>query len=198
MNYEIPEGRLQRPSSNGRYISSFKQVLYRHGATMGAIAFLGLAYSLSVGSQNHFVSDFLSNPGIYLIAAGVLVGFFVFFLRFRQWELDKIQFLWIVYLLGISIVEEIAFRLTIPFFLAITLGSFSSILVSNLVFAAIHYLTLRWKLIPCIFTFMGGMGLSRLLENSENIALVILVHWFVTFLNTPRPPKNRTKNQTID
>ena len=193
MSNEIPEGRLQRPSSKGHYIASFKEVLYRHGASMGALALLGLTYSLYAELNNHYVSDFSNNPSIYVIAGGILVAFFVFFLRFRQWELNKTQFLWIAYLLGISIVEEIAFRLTIPFFLAATLGSFSSVLVSNLLFAAIHYVTLRWKLVSCIFTFMGGMGLSRLLENSENIVLVILVHWFVTFLNTPRPPKTRVK-----
>ena len=34
-----------------------------------------------------------------------------------------------------------------------------SVLVSNLLFAAIHYVTLRWKLVSCIFTFMGLYGL---------------------------------------
>ena len=68
---------------------------------MGTLALLGLTYSLYAGPNNHYVSDFSINPGIYVIAGVILVAFFVFFLRFRQWELNKTQFLWIAYLLGI-------------------------------------------------------------------------------------------------
>ena len=157
---------------------------------MGSIALLGLLLSVASQLHNDYGSDFFSRPAIYIITGGTMVAFFILFLRFRKWELNKGQLLWILYLLGISIVEEIAFRLSIPVVLLSAVGAFLSVLISNFLFAAIHYVTLRWKLIPCIFTFMGGMGLSRLLENTENIALVILVHWFVTFLNTPRPPRN--------
>lgn len=181
---------MQRPSSDGRYVSSFKQVLYRHGATMGCIALLGLTFSLASQFRSDYGSDFYSRPAMYTITGGIIVAFFIIFIRFRKWELDKGQCFWIVYLLGISIVEEIAFRLTIPAVLQGTVGSVLSIFISNLLFAAIHYVTLRWKLIPCISAFIGGVGLSHLLENTENIALLILVHWFVTFLNTPRPPKS--------
>ena len=186
----MAEGRLQRPSSDGHYVSSFKQVLYRHGATMGCIALLGLSLSLASQFRSDYGSDFFSRPAIYVITGGIILAFFIIFLRFRKWELDKGQCFWIVYLLGISIVEEIAFRLTIPAVLLGTVGSVLSIFISNFLFAAIHYVTLRWKLIPCFSAFIGGMGLSHLLENTENIALLILVHWFVTFLNTPRPPKS--------
>ena len=179
---------MQRPSLGGHYVSSFKQVLYRHGVTMGCIALLGL--SLVSQFRSDYGSDFFSRPAIYVITGGIILAFFIIFLRFRKWELNEGQFFWILYLLCISIVEEIAFRLTIPAVLLGTLGSVLSIFISNLLFAAIHYVTLRWKLIPCISAFIGGVGLSHLLENTENIALLILVHWFVTFLNTPRPPKN--------
>ena len=185
---------MQRSSSDESYITSFKQVLYRHGGTMSTLAALGLMLTLASKLLNRYASDFLTDPTLYLIAGTIICVFFILFLRFRKWELNKSQLLWIAYLLGISIVEEIAFRLTIPFLIMGVFGGFLSVLLSNLVFALIHYVTLRWKLIPCVFTFMGGIGFSRLLENSENIVLVILVHWFVTFLNTPRPPKILEKN----
>ena len=165
---------------------------------MSALAALGLMLTLASKLLNRYASDFLTDPTLYLIAGTIICVFFTLFLRFRKWELNKSQLLWIAYLLGISIVEEIAFRLTIPFLLLGIFGGFLSVLLSNLVFALIHYVTLRWKLIPCVFTFMGGIGFSRLLENSENIVLVILVHWFVTFLNTPTPPKRRGEGLKAD
>ena len=36
---------------------------------------------------------------------------------------------------------------------------------------------------------LGGMGFSRLFSVTGDLALVILVHWAVTFLNTPSAPK---------
>ena len=64
------------------------------------------------------------------------------------------------------------------------------IFLSNLLFASLHYFTLRWKLKACIFTFLGGLGLSRLFYVTEDLALIILVHWAITFLNTPTAPNN--------
>ena len=165
---------------------------------MGSVAVLGLSLSIASQLNNDYGSDFLSRPAIYFMIGGIIVAFFIIFLRFRKWELNERQLLWIVYLLGISIVEEITFRLTIPAVLLVAVGGFLSILISNLLFATIHYVTLRWKLIPCIFAFMGGMGLSRLLVNTEDIALVILVHWCITFLNTPRPPKYFVGRSQVD
>jgi hypothetical protein len=43
-------------------------------------------------------------------------------------------------------------------------------------------------LTACLLTTLGGLGFSRMLDVSGDLALVILVHWIVTFLNTPRPP----------
>jgi len=51
--------------------------------------------------------------------------------------------------------------------------------------------TLRWKLINCVVAFIGGLGFSRLLVSTEDIAILILVHYFFTFLNTPLPPERR-------
>ena len=69
------------------------------------------------------------------------------------------------------------------------LGASAAIIVSNALFGAIHYFTLRWKLGHCVFAALGGIGLSRLLESSGDLMLVILVHFIATFLNTPRSPE---------
>ena len=159
---------------------------------MTAIALICMLSSQSIASLNSKSIDFLSNPEIYVAASGFILLVFVFFLYFRKRAITVSQALWVGYLLGISIVEEIAFRLAMPLLLAGVATNLFAILISNLLFAGIHYFTLRWKLIPCLFTFLGGLGFARLLDNSENIVLVILVHWFVTFLNTPVPPSPRT------
>jgi membrane protease YdiL (CAAX protease family) len=97
-----------------------------------------------------------------------------------------------VYLLYISIVEEIAFRLFLPAVIEPAAGFLSAIVLSNFLFALLHYFTLRWKWKNCVFVFLGGVGLSRLLENSGDLALLILVHFVATFLNTPSPPDTST------
>ena len=188
----LREGRLQRRANGGQYISSFSQVLLRHGMTMTAIALICMLSFQSLASLTSKSIDFLSNPEIYVAASGFILLFFVFFLYFRKRAITVSQALWVGYLLGISVVEEIAFRLAMPLLLAGITTNLFAILISNLLFAGIHYFTLRWKLIPCLFTFLGGLGFARLLDTSENIVLVILVHWFVTFLNTPVPPSPRT------
>jgi len=159
---------------------------------MTAIALICMLYSRSITTLNSNSIDFLLKPEIYAIASGFIVLFFVFYLILRKRAIDLSQALWIGYLFGISVVEEFAFRLTVPLLLAGITSNLFAILVSNLLFAGLHYFTLRWKLIPCLFTFLGGLGFARLLDNSENIVLVILVHWFITFLNTPVPPSSRT------
>jgi membrane protease YdiL (CAAX protease family) len=90
----------------------------------------------------------------------------------------------------ISILEEIAFRLLLPLAILSSTGLIVSIVISNSVFATIHFFTLRWKLVNCIGAFLGGLGLSRLFYVTEDLALIILVHWFFTFLNTPSPPRD--------
>jgi membrane protease YdiL (CAAX protease family) len=74
-----------------------------------------------------------------------------------------------------------------------TSGFIAAIVLSNLLFAGLHYFTLRWKWQNCLFAFLGGVGLSRLLDNSGDLALVVLVHFVATFLNTPSPPGATTK-----
>ena len=191
-NQKTREGRLQRKPKGGQYISSFRQVFLRHGMTMTAIALICMFSSQPAESLSSKSIDFLSRPEIYVAASGLILLFFVFFLYFRKRAITVSQTLWVGYLFGISTVEEIAFRLAMPLLLAGITTNLFAILISNLLFAGIHYFTLRWKPIPCLFTLLGGLGFARLLDTSENIVLVILVHWFVTFLNTPVPPSPRT------
>ncbi|MBT5004074.1 MAG: CPBP family intramembrane metalloprotease, partial [Porticoccaceae bacterium] len=114
--------------------------------------------------------------------------FFLGYLRFSGYSTNGRELFWLAYLLFISIVEEFAFRLLLPNFLMIMVGVIPATLLSNLAFAGVHFFTLRWRLINCVGAFLGGLGLSRLLGNTEDIILVVGVHWLVTFLNTPTAP----------
>ena len=120
------------------------------------------------------------------------LSFFIGYLLLRHRAIDSRTIIWILYLLLISILEEIAFRLLIPLAILSSTGLIASLIISNSVFATIHFFTLRWKLVNCIGAFLGGLGLSRLFYVTEDLALIILVHWFFTFLNTPSPPRDLT------
>jgi di/tricarboxylate transporter len=87
----------------------------------------------------------------------------------------------------ISLMEEWIFRCALPLWASSFLPYLAGVVLSNALFAIIHYFTLRWKVQRCIFAFLGGMGLSRLLV-FEDLFLLIGIHWFATFINTPRPP----------
>jgi membrane protease YdiL (CAAX protease family) len=193
-NIPISEGRLQRASQNQEfYISKFRQVLLRHGLTMSLIC-LGCVFFPSV-----LVALFSSIDNLFLninryVVASLSLGLFIFlYLRFISRKLNYRQIFWIGYLFLISIVEEIGFRLSLPIlFSEFFFKEYSfliGIVLSNLLFASLHYFTLRWKLKACIFTFLGGMGLSRLFYETGDITLVVMVHLVVTFLNTPSAPE---------
>ena len=193
-NIPISEGRLQRASQNQEfYISKFRQVLLRHGLTMsliclGCVLFPSVLVALFSSIDNLFL-----NINRYAIAS-VSLGLFMFlYLRFISRKLNYRQIFWIGYLFLISIVEEIGFRLSLPIlFSEFFFKEYSfliGIVLSNLLFASLHYFTLRWKLKACIFTFLGGIGLSRLLYETGDITLVVMVHLVVTFLNTPSAPE---------
>ena len=127
--------------------------------------------------------------GWFLAVTLIIFGY----LKFTKKNLNIRQIAWICYLFVISVVEEIGFRLGLPLlftseFIGIDIF-WIGIILSNFIFAIIHYFTLRWKLTACVFTFLGGMGFSRLFSVTGDLALVILVHWAVTFLNTPSAPK---------
>ena len=186
-------GRLQRRSvSGGQHITTFRQVLRRHGGVMATIT---LACLFLMNSNLLLRSGFakLSNaPFFYLVALPGLFSLFIGYLLLRQRTIDSHTIIWILYLLLISILEEITFRLLLPLGILFSTGLMVSIIISNSVFATIHFFTLRWKLVNCVGAFIGGLGLSRLFYVTEDLALITLVHWFFTFLNTPSPPRDLT------
>jgi membrane protease YdiL (CAAX protease family) len=193
-NIPISEGRLQRASQNQEdYISKFRQVLLRHGLTMSLICFGCVLFPSVLVALFSSIDNLFLNINRYAIAS-VSLGFFMFlYLRFISRKLNYRQIFWIGYLFLISIVEEIGFRLSLPIlFSEFFFKEYSfliGIVLSNLLFASLHYFTLRWKLKACIFTFLGGIGLSRLLYETGDITLVVMVHLVVTFLNTPSAPE---------
>ena len=191
----ISEGRLQRASQNPAiYISKFRQVLFRHGMTMSLISFGCLLFPITLVALFSSLDNLFLNINRYVLAS-LGLGFFMFlYLRLFSKELNYRQIFWLGYLLFISIVEEIGFRVSLPVLFSNSfLKEYSflfGIFLSNLLFASLHYFTLRWKLKACIFTFLGGIGLSRLFYVTEDLALIIIVHWAITFLNTPTAPNN--------
>jgi membrane protease YdiL (CAAX protease family) len=193
-NNSAQEGRLQRKASvKGSFISTFRQVFLRHGLTMGFIAVCCLILPEVSQAIAWSSSPLMSAPIYYFgVSVGLLLSFFIF-LRLKGHQLTQTQVAWLGYLLFISVVEEFAFRLMLPSLLVGVMGIIPAAVLSNVLFASIHYITLRWKLINCLGVFFGGMGLSRLLSNTEDIALVILVHWFFTFLNTPTSPSRQAQ-----
>ena len=138
-------------------------------------------------------ASLLSTPLYYLAALSALLLFCVLFLVYKGHEIKHAELAWLAYLLFISTAEELAFRLILPSLLAGAIDMASAAIVSNLLFASIHFVTLRWKFINCVGVFFAGLGLSRLMTSTEDIAFLILIHLFFTFLNTPTPPNQRRK-----
>ena len=188
-----PQGRLQRKASlSGIYITKFRQVFLRHGLTMGLAALVCLLVPIATESIQWSTASFLGDYPRYFVIGSMLVIFFLGYLRVRGYSTTGRELFWLVYLLYISIVEEFAFRLILPSFLTVSMGVIPAAILSNLVFAGVHFFTLRWRLANCVGVFLGGLGLSRLLGTTEDIILVIGIHWLVTFLNTPTAPTKQT------
>ena len=111
----------------------------------------------------------------------------------RDWRIEKAG--WVLYLGAVSAWEEWVFRVAMPYHMESLGVSFLwAVLISNLLFGAAHYFTLRWKWQWCLGAFLFGMGLSKQFHEQENLALIIVVHWVVTFLNTPRLPGGGRKS----
>ncbi|MDC1340138.1 CPBP family intramembrane metalloprotease, partial [bacterium] len=153
----------------------------------------GICIFISIESfaNSIYLKPLTSSPVFYFFILTAVSLFFIFFYLKRGYKIEWIHGAWLTYLLFISVVEEFAFRMMLPILLSGTFGMMSAVLFSNFLFAFIHYVTLRWKLINCVVAFIGGLGFSRLLISTEDIAILILVHYFFTFLNTPLPPERR-------
>ena len=185
----FPGGRLQRPAkARSRAVLHFRQVLARHLVTMSVVAVVTGLWVAGVDDWKRLLSPLIAHPVHYLAICVAIVAGIAIYQRVRSIPWSAAQVGWVGYLFLISVVEEWAFRVFLPLYLMDDLGARASIVVSSVLFGALHYFTLRWRLTACLVTMLGGIGFSRLLEVSGDLALVILVHWIVTFLNTPRPP----------
>jgi membrane protease YdiL (CAAX protease family) len=179
------EGRLQRkPDITGRKITRFREVLFRHGLFVSALALACFGLPQSTSLLKWGLSRFMVHPAPYFVGAFCLLLFLMILSRVFHQGLNARQMVWIIYLLGISFAEEWVFRLALPGFVAGFTGIPRAVLLCNLAFAAMHYFTLRWKLRWCVGAFFGAMGLSRLMGHGD-LLLVVGVHWLATFLNTP-------------
>ena len=184
--------RLQRPAKDQNYlINTFNQVLARHFLTMSMIATICIFMSIDSFADSIYLKPLISSPFFYFFILTAISLFFIFIYLKRGYKIESIHLAWLIYLLFISVAEEIAFRMMLPILLSGTFGMISAVLFSNFLFACIHYVTLRWKFINCVVAFIGGLGLSRLLVSTEDLAILVLVHYFFTFLNTPLPPERR-------
>lgn len=186
----IREGRLQRPAGpHGTRITRFREVLRRHGLLVLLVSVASLALPGSLLAFERATRSFFSDPMPYLLGGVCLLASLLLFSRLSNQPLDRRQVLWIFYLLGISIGEEWVYRLALPSFLGGHVEYRVAIVMSNLIFAAIHYFTLRWRTIWVTAAFLGGMGLSNLMEEGD-LVLVIGAHWLGTFANTRHPPRS--------
>ena len=184
--------RLQRPAKDQNYlINTFNQVLARHFLTMSIIATICIFMSIESFANSIYLKPLTSSPVFYFFILTAISLFFIFIYLKGGYKIEPIHLAWLTYLLFISVAEEIAFRMMLPILLSGTFGMISAVLFSNFLFAYIHYVTLRWKFINCVVAFIGGLGLSRLLVSTEDVAILVLVHYFFTFLNTPLPPERR-------
>ena len=170
-------------------VQTFTDVLRRHGATMGLLAVVCLLLPGSVAALSATSAPLLEQPLPYLLGLLGLLLFFALWSRRRPVAAGR-QVRWVLYLMFISIVEELSFRLVLPGLLEPGLGWLAANALCAAVFAALHYVTLRWKLRNCVATFVGAMGLSQLMTHGD-FTFVVMVHWLGTFLNTPFPPRIR-------
>ena len=190
----FPGGRLQRPAkARSRAVLHFRQVLARHLVTMSVVAVVTGLWVAGVDDWKRLLSPLIAHPVHYLAICVAIVAGIAIYQRVRSIPWSAAQVGWVGYLFLISVVEEWAFRVFLPLYLVDDLGARASVLLSSVIFGALHYFTLRWRLMACLLTTLGGLGFGRLLDETGDLALVILVHWIVTFLNTPRPPVGESR-----
>ena len=131
-----------------------------------------------------------SHPMIYLLGAVALFVGLTVYVRTLDRGLSSAQLGWILYLGALSVWEEWVFRLAIPYLLeGVGASVWLAILISALLFGAIHYFTLRWKWYWCVSAFMGALYFSFSMERHGDLLLVAAIHWVATSINTPRPPR---------
>jgi hypothetical protein len=182
--------RLQRPPDfTGDLLRSFRAVALRHGLPGAVLGVLCLLHPDVRALLLPALTGFLADPGWYIAAATLVFAALATYAWFIDRGLDAGAVGWLLYLLMVSAWEEWVFRLALPYYAAeqgVELRT--AIIASNLVFAAMHYFTLRWKWQWCLAAGLGGLALSRNFATHFDLVLVIGIHWIATFLNTPRRP----------
>ena len=186
--------RLQRPPDfTGSSITTFAGVVKRHGAPglcLGLLlALISLLNPTLWAQLNSAFQPALSAPIQYIFSALLILLVLTAFSALRNKGVNTTQLLWIVYLGLLSGWEEWVFRAALP--KALTQTAFSpevAIILSNVLFGAAHYFTLRWRWYWCVGACLGGLALSRHFGNHNDLLVIIGIHWVATFLNTPRPP----------
>ena len=182
--------RLQREQDfTGSRLSSFREVALRHGLPGALLGLACLALPGAGAMLQTGLSQAIANPiRVIIVILAIFVGLnlYAWYID-RAWKIEKAG--WVLYLGAVSAWEEWVFRLALPYF-AVSSGAtlMTGVIVSNLIFAAAHYFTLRWKWQWCLLAFIGGVALSRQFAEQENLMLVIFIHWVATFVNTPRLP----------
>lgn len=181
--------RLQRaPDLTGPRLTRFREVFLRHGLPVLAVAALLLIPETQRALLWVHLGDAARDPLAYAVAAAVILAGCCSVCWWLDRDLDGARLGWIVYLFALSAWEEWVFRLALPHWLEGLHGSReAAILMANLAFGALHWFTLRWRLRWCVLAFLGGMAFSQQLTQGD-LARVVLTHWALTFLNTPRPP----------
>jgi hypothetical protein len=182
--------RLQRPPDfTGGRLRTFGAVALRHGAPGATLGMLCLLHPEMRALLAPALAGFQSDPARYLTIGGLVFVALIIHARVIDRRLDAAALGWIVYLLLVSVWEEWVFRLALPYF-AVANGADlrTAVIVSNVIFAVMHYVTLRWKWLWCLAAGLGGMALSRNFAQHFDLVLVIGIHWIATYLNTPRLP----------
>lgn len=185
--------RLQRPPDfTGRPLNQFYQVALRHG--LPGLLFGGMLLITSADLVMAPLNQFLAGPQPYVLGAGVILVLTLCWSWYLDTTVSIAQLSWIFYLLFVSIWEEWAFRVAVPDNLMnVGFDPWLAIILSNLLFGAVHYFTLRWKASWCFLAFLGGIGLSRQYIANGDLLMLIGIHWMATFLNTPRYPGKRLR-----
>ncbi|MEM9571719.1 MAG: CPBP family intramembrane glutamic endopeptidase [Pseudomonadota bacterium] len=186
--------RLQRDKDfTGDRLSSFREVFMRHGL-LGLV--LALCFLAVPSLQIAFVESLSApaeRPLRYVVGALIILAA----LSAYTWRISQnwgaAQFGWIVYLGALSVWEEWVFRLAIPQVLeGVGASVWLAVVLSAILFGALHYFTLRWKWQWCVSAALGGLYFSYQMELHGNLLLVAGIHWVATSLNTPRPPAPST------
>ncbi|MEM7077087.1 MAG: CPBP family glutamic-type intramembrane protease [Pseudomonadota bacterium] len=186
----ISRGRLQRPPDfTGARLETFTSVFLRHGlpgALLGGLCLLG------PGMSELLLEGLAPLAAQPLRAVAIVGGIFALLTAYacylaRRFEAQNAG--WIAYLGILSLWEEWVFRVALPEYLqGLALLPWAALLLSNALFGAVHYFTLRWRWQWCVGAFLGGVALSRHYDNNASLLAITAFHWLGTSFNTPRPP----------